>query len=64
MNVQEIVAKLNSIGADKQCVVCGNTNWESHDSLVFAAEGFPSVAVFCTECGHIRFHSARLLEQA
>lgn len=74
MSVEDILAKLEALGPDRQCPVCGNTNWEAYGDLVFlptisngtinVGNGPPCLVMFCTECGNARFHSSVLLEKA
>lgn len=73
MNVEQLIAKLDSIGANTQCAICGNTNWEAYGDLVFlptisngninVGNGPPCLVMFCTQCGYARFHSSVLLEK-
>ncbi len=73
MSVEDILAKLDALGPDRQCPVCGNTKWEAHGDLVFlhatsngpsnVGNGPPCLVMFCTECGYARFHSSVVLEK-
>ena len=70
-DVEKAKAWLLKHGATEPCPFCHNTNWSIPDILVFAPQhtkegvslgsGIPCVAVYCSQCAFIRFHSAVLI---
>ena len=66
----KIKAWLQEKGASGPCPICQNRNWSVLDVVVMAHQfvkkgvsfgGIPCVAVFCTRCSFLRFHSAILI---
>lgn len=80
MQKSDIIAALNTVGADLRCVSCGHEEWRtvvaSWDEVGISLQGTASdgttnmtidldcAVLACCRCGFIRLHSMQRLDQA
>jgi hypothetical protein len=69
----EIIRILQARGAIRPCEVCGQNNFGVQDTAIhltvrdltgpvqIPGTSIPAVAVFCSNCGNIRFHAMGIL---
>jgi hypothetical protein len=73
MPVEDALAKLKTLKATQPCAACGQERWEPQERFVamptvtggrvVPTEGLECLALLCTFCGHVRFHSTGMLNK-
>ncbi len=60
--VARLVMQLNAARINPRCSACGHDQWDYGHAVTTLGEELEVLALVCTNCGHVRFHSAQHIE--